>query len=102
MLAKRKELLIALLLVAMLAVMLALVSRVGSVHSKGETQFVEDAVRAAALTCYAVEGAYPERLEYLYENYGLAYDRDRYIVDYEVQIGNRTPYINVIAMEEDG
>ena len=60
------------------------------------TKLVEDAVRSAALTCYAVEGAYPPGLEYLRENYGLAYDEDQYFVIYDAFASNLMPEIRVI------
>ena len=102
MIARRKELVVVLLIAAMLVGVWVLASRVGTAQSGAETQYVYDAVHDAALTCYAVEGAYPESLEYLYENYGLAFDRDRYMVTYDAFASNRMPEIYVIAVEEDG
>ena len=43
----------------------ALFERIGDSSQAAETELVEQAVRTAALTCYAVEGAYPLGLEYL-------------------------------------
>ena len=42
------------------------------------------AVNQAVVSCYAVEGRYPESLEYLEENYGIRVDREEYLVLYEV------------------
>ena len=55
----------------------------------------------AALTCYAVEGAYPEDLDYLREHYGLAYDQSRYIVNYDAFASNLIPEIFVVEVEAD-
>ena len=102
MIARRKELVVVLLIAVMLAGVWKLASRLGTAESGAETQFVRDAVHDAALTCYAVEGAFPDNLEYLYENYGLAYDRDRFMVTYDAFASNHMPEIYVIAVEEDG
>ena len=77
------------------------VSRVSGANDKAQTQFVSDAVLNAALTCYAVEGAYPEDLEYLRENYGLAYDDSRYFVTYDAFASNLVPEIFVTEVEAD-
>lgn len=38
---------------------------------------LEEALNRGITYCYAVEGAYPESLEYLTKHYGLTYDHDR-------------------------
>ena len=55
--------------------------------------FVRRAVKDAAMTCYAVEGAYPADVEYLRTNYRLAYDEERYFITYEAFASNRIPDI---------
>ena len=97
--AYRKEIAIALLMVLLLGGVWLAVSRVSGAHDKAETQFVEDAVLNAALTCYAVEGAYPEDLDYLRSNYGLAYDESRYYVTYDAFASNLVPEIYVVEVE---
>ena len=72
-----------------------LVNRVDSAHLSAETDLVRDAVRNAAVTCYAVEGAYPDSVDYLREHYQLAYDENRYFVTYESFASNRIPDIYV-------
>ena len=97
----RKEIAIALLMVILLSGVWLAVSRVGAAQSGAQTQFVYDAVHNAALNCYAVEGAYPEDLEYLRENYGLAYDASRYLVTYDAFASNLLPEIYVTEVEAD-
>ena len=96
--ARRKEIIVALLMAALLAGVWALVSGVDSAHHGAEKQFVRDAVRNAALTCYAVEGAYPEDLQYLRDHYGLAYDASRYKVTYDAFASNLLPDIYVVEV----
>lgn len=99
--ANRKEIAIILLMILLLGGVWALVTRVDTAQSGAQTQFVYDAVRNAALTCYAVEGAYPENVEYLRENYGLAYDQSRYMVSYDAFAVNQVPTIFVTEVGAD-
>ena len=49
--------------------------------------------------CYAIEGSYPENLGYLSENYGLNYDKTKYVVHYECFASNIRPSVTVIEKE---
>ena len=66
---------------------------VGDASSEAQTDLVRSAVRRAAVTCYAVEGAYPSTLGYLKRNYGLIYDEDNYFVYYNSFASNILPEI---------
>ncbi len=96
-----RELLIAVIMLCIFAGAVILVSDVGRVQDTEQTQFVRDAVRKAALTCYAVQGAYPDSLDYLRDEYGLAYDENRYAVTYEAFASNQFPDIFVVEREDD-
>lgn len=61
---------------------------------------LEDSLRRAAVTCYAVEGRYPATLEYLLENYGVVVDEDAFSVRYEVLAPNLMPIIQVVELAE--
>lgn len=100
-LANRKEIAIILLMVLLLAGVYMLVTRVDTANDGAQTQFVYDAVQNAALTCYAVEGTYPSDLTYLRDNYGLAYDENRYMVYYDAFGANVVPEIYVTEVEAD-
>ena len=68
---------------------------VGTASSKAQTELVRSAVRRAAVTCYAVEGAYPSTLDYLKRHYGLVYDEENYFVFYNSFATNIMPEIRV-------
>ena len=61
---------------------------------------LEDAVRSAAVACYAAEGAYPPDVDYLKEHYGLSVDETRYIVHYDIFAENLMPDITVLVIEQ--
>ena len=97
--AYRREIAIVLVMLLVVGGVWLLINRVGTSSGNAQTQFVTEAVHNAALTCYAVEGAYPTNLEYLRKNYGLAYDQSRYLVRYDAFGSNLMPDISVTEVE---
>ena len=61
----------------------------------------EQAVRRAAVQCYALEGSYPSDLTYLEQHYGLMLNHDRYVVHYQSLGSNLMPQIAVFSLEEE-
>ena len=57
---------------------------------------LEEAVRNAAVACYAAEGAYPPDIGYLREYYGLTFDEDSYAIHYDFRASNLMPEITVL------
>lgn len=72
-----------------------LLNYVGTASEAAQIETVKNAVRNAVVTCYAVEGVYPRDLDYLVQNYGLAYDESRFLVSYESFASNIIPEIRV-------
>lgn len=75
----------------------ALLDRIGRASDAAQAEMVRDAVRSALVTCYAVEGRYPSDINYLKENYGLAYDAERFVVFYDAFASNILPEVRVNA-----
>ena len=46
--------------------------------------------------CYVIEKAYPESLSYLEENYGLAVNKEDYLIVYQLYAENQPPQIRVM------
>lgn len=61
----------------------------------------QQAVRRAAVQCYALEGSYPPDLSYLEQHYGLMIDHERYIVHYQPLGSNLMPQIAVFALNDE-
>ncbi|HAS74913.1 MAG TPA: hypothetical protein DCS67_12280 [Clostridiales bacterium UBA8960] len=55
---------------------------------------VEEAIRKAAVQCYAIEGSYPP-LDYLTAHYGLVINESAYYYHYEIIASNIMPVIAV-------
>lgn len=58
---------------------------------------IRDAVISSAVQCYAIEGTYPQSIEYLQQNYGLVLDETHFIVTYEAFASNVMPDVVVLS-----
>ena len=56
-----------------------------------EKRVLEESINKAVVSCYALEGAYPDSIEHLEENYGIMYS---------VFASNLMPEISVVSMDE--
>ena len=86
---------------------LAAVWTVRSVHvtagrsDQESLRLAEQALRRAAVSCYALEGAYPASYDDLKQRSGLAIDEERYMVFYEIFASNIMPQITVVERGEE-
>jgi hypothetical protein len=60
------------------------------------TRILEDSLRRAAVCCYAIEGRYPDTLDYIVDHYGVYVDDAAFAVFYEAFATNIIPDITVI------
>ena len=56
-----------------------------------QKETLENALNRSITYCYAVEGAYPQSLDYLKTNYGITYNEDLFFVDYRISGANIFP-----------
>ena len=64
-----------------------------------QKESLENAIMRNVTYCYTIEGAYPESLDYLKNNYGLIYDEELFFVDYHISGSNILPDITIIERE---
>ena len=86
------------LILGLLVFSLALFRLSGGQSAQDKRQ-LEDALRRAAVACYAVDGVYPPTLEDLRQRCGLQIDEDRYAVYYDVFAENLMSEITVLEKE---
>ena len=55
-------------------------------------------INRAIVACYAVEGKYPQDIQYLEKNYGLQIDHSKYAVDLQVIGENVMPINNLVRL----
>lgn len=86
-----------LLFAAILVLFLYGISYVGSSTGDRQEESLINAMERNIVHCYALEGFYPPSLEYMEEHYGLTYDKDMFIVDYQPIGTNLYPDFMVIS-----
>lgn len=95
---KRVVRLIPILLFAILfALFLYGVNNVSESSLEKQRESLETALHRDIVHCYAVEGSYPPSLDYLFEHYGLIYNKDLFFVDYQPLGSNMMPDVTVIT-----
>ena len=92
----KKDVAAILIFVALIVAFVLLINNITGKGDGRELEIVRDAVKNAALTCYAVEGMYPDDISYLREHYNLSYNEERYIVYYRPLASNLMPSIKVV------
>ena len=83
------------LFAAMLVWFVIAASNAASSTDKRDLSVLKTNVENGITMCYAVEGTYPVSIEYLCENYGIIYDKDKYFIDYERFASNIRPSVTV-------
>ena len=61
-------------------------------------RILEESIYRAVAKCYAVEGRYPDTIEYVENQYSVHIDRTKYVVHYEIFASNILPEISVIEL----
>lgn len=84
---------------AMLVWFLLAMKSTASSTEKRELDALKTTVENGITMCYAVEGVYPESIEYLCENYGLFYDKSKYIVYYDSFASNIRPSVTILERQ---
>ena len=88
--------------VAFIAVVVAIIFWTSTMSSKASAEqanTLEEAIRKAAISCYAIEGRYPESLKYIKDNYNVIINEEDFIINYEVFASNIMPSIEVKVRE---
>lgn len=63
-----------------------------------EKRLAEESIRRAVISCYAIEGRYPENYGYIREHYDVRIDEEKYYVVYDVFASNIMPDITVLEV----
>ena len=85
--------------VAVLVIFIVLIGRLSGDSIRRQKENLENALQRTITYCYASEGAYPEDLDYLKDNYGLTWDESLFFVDYNVSGANIYPNVTILEMK---
>lgn len=69
--------------------------------AKKNSDSIRSAVLRSARDCYVIEGCYPESLDYLTENYGLAVNTKDYRIIYIPYAENLPPEVKVVSRDNN-
>lgn len=94
----KENILSLLLFVAVLVVLCYGLSSAQEGSDQEGLRIVEESVSRGVMSCYAIEGSYPQSFEYLKEHYNLNIDEDKYSVQYTVFASNIMPTVTVIEV----
>ena len=75
------------------------VREASEVSDREGLRLAEQAVRQAAVSCYALEGTYPATYEDLKRSSGIAVDEEKYSVFYDIFASNIMPDITVLGRQ---
>ena len=75
------------------------VREAAEVSDREGLRLAEQAVRQAAVSCFALEGTYPATYEELKASSGIAVDEEKYKVFYEIFASNIMPEITVLERQ---
>ena len=93
---KRKSLLTMIVFLLMIVFLYYEISSIQQTSDEKQLENLQNSIRRSAVQCYALEGRYPESLDYLKKYYGIDYDEKKYFVDYTAQSSNLMPDITVL------
>ena len=82
--------------IAVIGIFLYGIATVSSGTAEDERRILDEAIHKDIVHCYAVEGMYPPSLSYMEKHYGLTYDHDKFLVDYETVGSNIMPNVSII------
>ncbi len=88
-----------LILVAVLIAFVGFSNSMADSNLAREKEILENAIDRSITQCYALEGVYPDSLEYLEEHYGLIYNEEQFFVNYQYIGSNLRPDITIIEKE---
>ena len=87
------------LFIALAVVLVRAIGDASDTSRAEQLRLAEQAVRRAAVSCYAIEGFYPDSFDYLEEHYGVRVDGEKFVVLYEVFGSNLMPEITILEVE---
>ena len=87
------------LLIVLPLLLLWAAGRLGGRADGESLDMARQAIRRAAVQCYALEGTYPVSWQHLKEVYCESVDESRYFVDYQYVASNLMPDITVLPLE---
>lgn len=90
----------AIFFISVICIFLIGITYVGNSSIDRQEAALQNAMERNIVHCYALEGFYPPSLTYIQEHYGLTYDSEQFIVDYQPIASNIYPDFTIINKGE--
>lgn len=90
-------------LVTFIAVIVLFIYGIAAVSNSSvvnDKEILTEAIQHDIIHCYCVEGMYPPNVKYMQNHYGLTYDDDKFIIDYEYIGSNIMPKVMIIQKQQ--
>ena len=82
--------------VAILFIFIGGISTISNSSVVNDKEILTEAIERDIVHCYCVEGMYPPNIKYMEKHYGLTYDKDKFIIDYEYIGANIKPNVMIV------
>jgi hypothetical protein len=80
------------------AILLRGLASTDSASRTEQLEMLRSNIRRAIVSCYAVEGSYPESIDYITEHYGVTIDEKKFFVYYDIFGSNIMPDFDVLPV----
>lgn len=98
-----RDIIIVVAVFAALAVIFSVsVNAVSAGDAERQQESLESALEQDITYCYATKGRYPSSLEEICSDYGLTYNEDLFMVDYQVRGANIRPDVTILKRTDRG
>ncbi|MDR0904804.1 MAG: hypothetical protein LBN00_01290 [Oscillospiraceae bacterium] len=77
-------------------VLLGGISSTETASAEEQMQMLRDNINRAVVSCYALEGSYPESLDYIREHYNVRIDDEKFVVHYMIFASNIMPDVDIM------
>lgn len=88
-----------LFMLVMICIIFIGIQQVFDSTSDKEKESLQNAITRNIIECYALEGRYPESLDYIEEHYGLTYNKDKFYVAYKPIAENMMPDVTIVELK---
>ena len=82
--------------IAVIMIFIFGISSISNSSVVNDQEILTEAINRDIVHCYCIEGMYPPNVKYMEDHYGLLYDSDKYIIDYEYIGANIMPKVMII------
>ncbi|MDR2357794.1 MAG: hypothetical protein LBD92_06930 [Oscillospiraceae bacterium] len=86
------------LFAAIAAILLGGLNSTDDASRTEQLEMLRNNIRRAVVSCYAIEGSYPESIDYITQNYGVVIDESKFRVFYDIFGSNIMPNFDVLPV----